>query len=112
VRPLPAFYHFANLLPSRSSEVEQPLSIKNDEVERLVAEVAALAHESKTEAVRRALEERRARLVVRVGGHSRAERLRRLLESEIWPQVPPGELGRTWTREEEDAVLGYGPEGA
>ena len=34
-----------------------PLSIKNKEVERLVAEVAALTGESKTEAVRQAREQ-------------------------------------------------------
>jgi hypothetical protein len=40
---------------------------KNLRVERFVAEVARLAGESKTEAVRRALEERRERLALRVG---------------------------------------------
>jgi len=35
------------------------LNIKNDEVERLAADVARLTGESKTEAIRRALEERR-----------------------------------------------------
>ena len=42
------------------------LNIKNEAVERLVAEVARLAGESKTEAVRRALEERKARLAYRL----------------------------------------------
>ena len=40
------------------------LNIKNREVERLASEVATLAGESKTEAVRRALEERRGRLAM------------------------------------------------
>ena len=39
-----------------------PLNIKNSEVERLAAEVARLTGESKTEAIRRALDERRRRL--------------------------------------------------
>ena len=35
------------------------LNIKNTEVERLAAEVAELSQETKTEAIRRALEERK-----------------------------------------------------
>jgi hypothetical protein len=38
------------------------LNLKNAQVERLAAEVAKLTGESKTEAIRRALEERRRRL--------------------------------------------------
>jgi len=88
------------------------LNIKNLEVERLAAEVAALAHESKTEAIRRALAERRDRLVVRRVDLGKAERLRRLLEEEIWPSIPP-ELRRQppISKEEKEAILGYGPEG-
>lgn len=60
-----------------------PLNIKNSEVELLAAEVAGLAGESKTEAVRLALEERRDRLARRFPAPSRAIRLRRLLEPEV-----------------------------
>lgn len=44
----------------------------------------------------------------------RGERLRRCLEQEVWPLVPEEQLGRgrPLTREEEDAILGYGPHGA
>ena len=87
------------------------LNIKNDAVERLVAEVARLAGESKTEAVRRALEERKARLVYRQVDGDRASRLRRFLETEVWPRIPAEELGRRMTREAEDEILGYGKEG-
>jgi len=87
------------------------LNIKNDAVERLAAEVARLAGESKTEAVRRALEERKARLAYRMADGDRASRLRRFLETEVWPTVPANELGRTMPREEEDQILGYGQEG-
>ena len=38
------------------------LNLKNDEVERLAAEVAGMTGESKTEAIRRALDERKRRL--------------------------------------------------
>jgi len=41
----------------------------------------------------------------------RSARLRRFLEQEVWPELPDGEAGRRLTREEEDRVLGYGPEG-
>ena len=87
------------------------LNIKNPEVERLVGEVAELTGETKTEAVRRALEERKARLALRPDARSRAERLRWFLEREVWPHVPEAELGRRLSTTEEDAILGYGPEG-
>ena len=87
------------------------LNIKNEAVERLVTEVARLAGESKTEAVRRALEERKARLAYRLADTDRAARLRRFLESEVWPRIPAGELGRRMSRQEEEEILGYGQEG-
>lgn len=89
-----------------------PLNIKNAEVERLAADVARLAGETKTEAVRRALLERKQRLSVRVDPASRHDRTLRFLEREVWPDVPPDQHGRRLTREEEDAILGYGPDGA
>lgn len=85
------------------------LNLKNGEVEHLAAEVAALTGESK-EAVRRSLAERRDRLRLAAGG-SRREQLERWLEQEVWPSIPPEQLGRRLTREEEDAILGYGPGG-
>jgi prevent-host-death family protein len=42
----------------------------------------------------------------------RATRLARFLEQEVWPVIPDGEAGRVLTRDEEDEILGYGPEGA
>jgi len=83
-----------------------PLNIKNAAVERLAAEVARLTGESKTEAIRRALDERRRRLK----GLS-AERRRARLEKKVWPTLPAGERGRRLTRAEEDDILGYGPSG-
>jgi antitoxin VapB len=53
------------------------LNIENAEVERLADEVAKLAGESKTEAGRRALLERRQRLMYRLGGGDREARARR-----------------------------------
>ncbi|MGD0436304.1 MAG: type II toxin-antitoxin system VapB family antitoxin, partial [Bryobacteraceae bacterium] len=51
------------------------LNIKNIEVERLADEVARLTKETKTEAIRRALVERKARLKIRPAERSRMERL-------------------------------------
>jgi len=88
-----------------------PLSIKNAEVERLVDEVTGLTGESKTEAVRRALEERRERLALTESAQNRAARIRRVLEDEIWPAMPAEVLGTTISRDEEERILGYGEDG-
>ena len=88
------------------------LNIKNAEVERLVAEVAELTGETKTEAVRRALEERKERLALRVVKRDRDGELCDFLEREVWPLVPPAELGREMTKEEVEELLGYGEHGA
>lgn len=87
------------------------LNIKNLEVERLVDEVAKIAGESKTEAVRKALEERRERLAFQVPPRDRRAEVMRYLEREVWPKIPSELLGRGLTREEQEAILGYGPEG-
>lgn len=87
------------------------LNIKNDEVERLAAEVARMSGETKTEAVRRALLERKRQLTLRTGGMNREARARRFLEEEVWPRVPDDQRGRRLSRSEEDAILGYGQEG-
>lgn len=87
------------------------LNLKNAEVERLVAEVADIAGETKTEAVRRALQERLDRLVERRAPVGRATAVRHFLELEVWPLVPDSERGRHLTRAEEDEILGFGPEG-
>ena len=88
------------------------LNIKNREVEQLADEVARLAGETKTEAIRRALEERRARLRLRVVKRDREAEMLRYLDREVWPTVPKRVLGRRLTRREEDRFLGYGPSGA
>ena len=88
------------------------LNIKNSAVERLAAELAKLTGETKTAAIRRALEERKARLAVLKVEGDRTSRLQSFLESEVWPHIPRGERGRRLTRKQEDEILGYGPEGA
>ena len=87
------------------------LNIKNPEVERLVDEVAKIAGESKTEAVRKALEERRERLAFQVSPRDRRAEVMRYLEREVWPRVAPELLGRGISKAEQEEILGYGPEG-
>jgi antitoxin VapB len=86
------------------------LNLKNDDVERLAAEVARLTGESKTEAIRKALEERRRRLKA-VAPAERRARLLGLLRGRVWPSIPKDQLGRRLTPAEEDAILGYGGDG-
>ena len=87
------------------------LNIKNADVERLAAEVAGLAGETKTEAIRRALEERKSRLALRVVRKDRRADFIRFLARDIWPKIPRRMLGRRLSRKEEDAILGYGSRG-
>lgn len=87
------------------------LNIKNVEVERLAAEIAELTGETKTEAIRRALEDRRRRLSFQVVPADRKAHLRAFLEQELWPAIPKKALGRRMGRVEEDEILGFGPEG-
>lgn len=87
-----------------------PLNIKSPAVERLAAEVARMTGESKTEAIRKALEDRRRRLKGPPRRDRRASVLA-FLRSEVWVRVPREQFGRVLTRAEEDDILGYGPEG-
>lgn len=86
------------------------LNLKNPEVESLAAEVAALARESKTEAIRQALIERRDRLQSTSRPRRRSDRAAGILRS-FRAALPPEMLGRPLTRAEEDELLGYGEGG-
>lgn len=87
------------------------LNIKDPATERMAAEVAELAGETKTQAIRRGLEERLERLLKERGRSERGARLARFLEHEAWPQVPADVLGTSMTRAEREEILGYGSEG-
>lgn len=87
------------------------LNIKNIEVEQLVDEVTRITGESKTEAILRALDDRKRRLSLRLIVTEPAERFQRFLEEEVWPLVPQEEKGRTLNRAEEEEILGYGANG-
>lgn len=70
-----------------------------------------MAHETENEAIRRALLERQACLMARTERPGDRGGIQADLEKDVWPLVPAGELGRVLSREEEDQLLGYGPEG-
>jgi antitoxin VapB len=91
------------------------LNIKNTEVERLAAEVARITWETKVEAIRRALEERRGRLTrqcgkkVRSKSYKTQDRMSRImdyLEHEVWPNIPNDILGKKMTKREREEILG------
>ena len=63
------------------------LNIKNSQVEDLATEIAGITGETKTEAIRRALEERKQRLSFQVVRESRSEELRSFLEREVWSVI-------------------------
>jgi antitoxin VapB len=89
------------------------LNIKNPQVERLAAELARLTGESKTEAIRRALEDRKNRLALKASPtRDRASRIMEYLEREVWPKIPADVLGKKkMTKREREEILGIGPEG-
>lgn len=87
------------------------LTIKNADVERLAAEVARLTGETKTQAIRVALQERRSRLATGVDQEARAAEILHWLETEVWPQVPEELRGRPHDSRADDEIVGYGPDG-
>jgi len=88
------------------------LNIKDPEAERLASEIAALTGESKTGAVRQALTERKQRLLLARSGMARGDRMVSLLERRLWPRLPAGVRRSSLSKEQEEAILGYGQEGA
>lgn len=89
------------------------LNVKDEEAVRLAGEVAALTGESKTRAIRVALEERLKRLE-RQGMETpsqRKARLLRFLEEEIWPQIPEELRNKPLTKAEREEILGIGEHG-
>ena len=87
------------------------LNIKNAQVERLAEEIARITGETKTEAIRQALVERRNRLRYRVSQGDRQARVMSFLEREVWPRIPADQLGRAPDRAERERILGYGEGG-
>jgi antitoxin VapB len=87
------------------------LNIKDPETERLAGEVAALTGRTKTGAVRYALRQVLESLS-RPSAGQQEERLLRFLEEEIWPLIPPDQLGMPLSKAEREEILGYGEHGA
>jgi antitoxin VapB len=87
------------------------LNIKNPDVEKLAADVADLAGETKTEAIRKSLAERKLRLELAAGKQDRTKELLEFFERDVWPKLPADVLGRKITRQEEEQILGFGPDG-
>ncbi len=85
------------------------LNIKNPEVERLAKEVAEMARETKTQAIRTALERRKAELVAT--SRRPKESLTEWLEKNVWSTLPPEEHGKPIRKEEVEEILGFGPDG-
>ncbi|HVR98770.1 MAG TPA: type II toxin-antitoxin system VapB family antitoxin [Thermoanaerobaculia bacterium] len=81
------------------------LYIENPETERLAAEVAELAGETETEAVRKALEERKRRLALSGSQEGRLTHWKKFLEEEIWPAIPSSVRGRRISKEEREEIL-------
>ncbi len=86
------------------------LIIKDAAIEEMAAEIALRMGETKTEAIRKALHERRLRLVVPAAREERWARVRRLLENELWPELS-GKARRKTTKAEKERILGYGKAG-
>jgi antitoxin VapB len=84
------------------------LNIKNQDVETLLDSVVKMTGESKTEAVRKALEERHHKLALSSMTSHDHNRVNNFLAEEIWTQIPPDLLGSTLSKEEEEKILGLG----
>ena len=87
------------------------LNIKDPETVALAAEVAELAGETKTQAIKLALQARRQALRRQGSPADRAQRIRRFLEEEVWPNIPEEVRGKPLTKAEHEEILGYGPDG-
>jgi antitoxin VapB len=88
------------------------LNIKNQQVEHLATEIARMTGETKTEAIRRALEDRRDRLALRTGrAKDRITQVKHYLEREVWPHIPAEFRGKKITKREREEILGIGPDG-
>lgn len=82
------------------------LKIQSREIESLVDEVAELSGETKDDAIRTALLERRVRLVSESKARAKAQTFLRYLGQEVWPRVPEEELRRPFTKTDEEELLG------
>ena len=85
------------------------MSIKSAEVESLVGELSLATKASKTEVIRQALREKKARLETS-DPKGQERRIRSFLESRVWPGLPKS-ASRRWTKAKEEKALGFGKHG-
>jgi antitoxin VapB len=85
------------------------IHIQNRTVARLATELAALTGESKTEAIRKSLEERMFRLSNASLLRARRAELARVLGRDIRAMVPAGGRRVILSQEEVQELLAYGP---
>lgn len=88
------------------------LNIKNKEVIKLAVEVAGMTGESMTEAIRKALQDRKQKIYYREVKRDNDTRLKDFLKLEIWPSIPRKYLGKPITKTEREKILGYDRVGA
>lgn len=97
-------------------------NFEDKEIEQLAAEIAKLAGESESDAVRQALRERLERLKPETGPTTGTgakprrprtmEEMLHVMETKVWPLIPKRNRGGApITKEEKEELLGYGPEG-
>jgi antitoxin VapB len=90
-------------------------NIEDTETEKLAAEIAEMTGVTKTGAVREALREKKRRLEMDLSSRARKPKRSALevLEQEVWPLLPEEALGQPpMSKEDEEELLGFGPEGA
>ena len=82
------------------------LNIKNKEVELLAEEVSKLTKESKTQAIKKALEERKANLLKKGLLLGREERIKNFLENRLWKNIDFKKV-KPLTKKQEEELLGF-----
>jgi antitoxin VapB len=88
------------------------LSIEDLEILRLLDELVRFTGESETEVIRKALEDYQQRLLGQITiQEDERERILAFLKEEVWSQIPASMLGTRLSKEEEEAILGYGERG-
>ncbi len=85
------------------------IHIKNPAVTRLAAELASLTGESRTEAIRKALEEKMARLLCRAARQARRAEMAQILGCEARGMLRAGKRKAVLKAEEVQELLAYGP---
>ncbi len=86
-----------------------PINVKDPDVIKLATRLAALTGESKTEAIRRALEERISRVSLASAQSTRRAELVRVLGCKSNSMIRPGRRKTSLTAEEVQELLAYGP---